>query len=730
MDPLIDPGALPVTTRRNLNVYLASIGVLAAAAIPAALVFLGGDWVNRRSVITAYIGTAATLIALFALLTALDEVLHRRIPWAIRDLPAAYVALVVPWTCLLAGLTAADRLPWQGYAAAAAGIHTMFLLIWIFNRTRTAAAAITTKWNPRVISLLPLFFGGIFWCLFGRYYRLSISARSLAVLAAMCAGIAALFLADGRKEGRPKAKTRWWVYVLVGLLLFGLTYQPEIPFDRHHSNPILAPVHDVMHGGTLFVDTFSQYGVGIVYFLLAAFRILRLPVSFPGLGLLLNALYVLQFGLFFLLLQKATKNLSLSLAGLGAILYFTYLAVAWPTMLAVPAQGPLRYGLAYLLLAVGWLTHFRAWKGWRLLELILLGMAALWSLEAFVVSFFSLNTLHGIADILYSESRKEGWAVFRRRLLMQSGAAVFSASLWWAGSTASTGRMPDPGYFFGIWDHFLSAQRYSNDAGFYSLWTGAFTAVYLGTILAVLFAGRTRPSSLPKETGILLAGLSTAGLLEHLYFFVYGLDFHLALVCTPLLLVIVLWLSVLQRDSFVRFFPPAGRWSIGMAIAVSVWICLIQINPWFFSGVQNTLMHKILRELPAGKSITFRNPYQTPPANETVAAFADLVGKYAAEDRSIALFAHYDDQVEILLLTEKTHLLEITDPIMCSLSPGFSAHILDLARKHAGEPEYLFYDSAEGALLTLQRQAFEILLSGAEYAVVDRRSTIMVYRKA
>jgi hypothetical protein len=140
-------------------------------------------------------------------------------------------------------------------------------------------------------------------------------------------------------------RSHWWIYILLGFLLIGLIYRPELYVDRLHYNFFLAPVNDILHGKMLFVNSTSQYGVGVIYLIAAIYRIFHFPVYYAGLSLIVDVLFILQYGALFLMLQELTRSFLLSLAGIGAIVYFNFLAVAWPSMLRTPAQSPLRYGL-------------------------------------------------------------------------------------------------------------------------------------------------------------------------------------------------------------------------------------------------------------------------------------------------------------------------------------------------------------------------------------------------
>jgi hypothetical protein len=55
---------------------------------------------------------------------------------------------------------------------------------------------------------------------------------------------------------------------------------------------------------------------------------------------------------------------------------------------------------------------------------------------------------------------------------------------------------------------------------------------------------------------------------------------------------------------------------------------------------------------------------------------------------------------------------------------------LKSGKEFAGEPEYIDYDSGEGALYKLQREASEILAAGSIHQEIDRMGEIIVFKKS
>jgi len=188
-------------------------------------------------------------------------------------------------------------------------------------------------------------------------------------------------------------------------------------------------------------------------------------------------------------------------------------------------------------------------------------------------------------------------------------------------------------------------------------------------------------------------------------------------------------MSVILHNTSGLKIPAGIRVGFSLAIVVSVWICAVQVSPNFRQRIRSSVLFQLTDAIVSGERIAFADPYRAQPSNESVAALVALIEKYAPTEPRIAIFARNDDEVESLLLTGKTHLLDITSPLMCSASSSYSNHIFNLARENAGEPEYIFYDSSEGALINLQQEAFKNLIAGEIYEVADRIGDIIVLQK-
>src|SRR3712207_1083134 len=77
---------------------------------------------------------------------------------------------------------------------------------------------------------------------------------------------------------RPPRSTLFPYTTLFRSLLAAAAFHLAYPGanSAHHYGFYLGPVNDVMHGRTLLVDVFSQYGVGVIYALAGFFEVVGL----------------------------------------------------------------------------------------------------------------------------------------------------------------------------------------------------------------------------------------------------------------------------------------------------------------------------------------------------------------------------------------------------------------------------------------------------------------------
>jgi hypothetical protein len=158
-------------------------------------------------------------------------------------------------------------------------------------------------------------------------------------------------------------------------------------------------------------------------------------------------------------------------------------------------------------------------------------------------------------------------------------------------------------------------------------------------------------------------------------------------------------------------------------------LCALLTLPAFREKISASLFANITSSIEGKSRFYISNPYIAQPTNENVSNLVALIDKYAGDQQEVVVFSSSEDETEVLLLTHKTHLLDITDPFMTAISPSYSEFVLNKAREVAGQPGFIFYDDQANALTDLQIKSFQILTLHTEYKVVERMANEVVLQR-
>jgi hypothetical protein len=710
----------PQKTAFQINQFPAIIGILSVLSHPLFSRIWGMEPIGA--------GKYAELLIAFTLLFLFLSLLAFKWTELFSGLCALYVTLVMPVFCVLALLTVIGALSVSKYWDALIILHIVFLLIWLFARDYLLNSSLFNQANRVVLYLLPIGYGLIFWAWLHSTYDLLqlelISAWQI-VTVVLFLGLLFLWIFD-LFQGKLPTKHKWLIFVLTCFLLAGLVYRPRLYIDREHYNFFMAPLNDFIHGKIPFVNTTSQYGVGVIYALALVFRGLQLPIGYEGLSFIVNILFILQYILLAFMLWKTTDDLALSMAGILAIVYFNFLSVYWPSMLRIPAQSPLRYGPIYLLLCIALLNLKSPNRFFQALEFFFLGIASMWSLETFLYSLVSLDALYFVKDVLFASSFVTGLKHFGRRVMLQAGCVALIWTLFVFLAYTTSGEFPNMQMYL---DYYLAYGNIAYSGGEihrHILRSGAVIFVYLFSIFAVLFDRIQQKKFLPLVTASMLVGMSVTGILQYIYYFVYYADFHLALLCVPLIFVLVLWVGVIRSRVDM---PYPLRASLGVVLLISLMTTAIVTSGSFHDKFSKSLLYISQRGVVENRNVPWMNPYQASPSNRSVKILVQFIQRYAGNDGQFVIFALPDDQTEALFLTGKTDILGMSEPEMSSLSPAYSEFVLHQVKAMAGQPTYIFYDTTQDALIPLQQKAFQALINSSDYKIIDTKGNIIVFKK-
>lgn len=151
---------------------------------------------------------------------------------------------------------------------------------------------------------------------------------------------------------KPSLTKNFLFFILIVVLIFNprykfsyekiLNYGGEAVHQFHHVNFYLGPINEVLQGKTLLVDAYSQYGLLATY--IPAFIFKLTTISYTNFVLYNMLLSVAYSFLFFLFLQKLTKNYLWSAFFTLAYIKLVFFRASLPyEAYVLPSTTPLRY---------------------------------------------------------------------------------------------------------------------------------------------------------------------------------------------------------------------------------------------------------------------------------------------------------------------------------------------------------------------------------------------------
>jgi hypothetical protein len=181
------------------------------------------------------------------------------------------------------------------------------------------------------------------------------------------------------KEPRP-----WVGNTVAGVLLFIMIFLLHKEFtEPHHYSFYLGPTIEYLYGIARhpLVNIEAQYGGGVTVFLAGFFSIVG-SASEKSLHFLLQGLTFLQYIVVFAVATRLCKSRNIGLIVMLCAFFFNIFSQGG-IHFGYPSVGVLRFGFAYLILALV-LSHSAVIQRWRVQLTCLVGaIAILWSFESF-----------------------------------------------------------------------------------------------------------------------------------------------------------------------------------------------------------------------------------------------------------------------------------------------------------------------------------------------------------
>ncbi len=441
----------------------------------------------------------------------------------------------------------------------------------------------------------------------------------------------------------------------------------EAEILQFHQNFYLGPANQILFGDAMLVDVLSQYGVGSIYFLAAAFTVL--PIGNLTLALVEGVLSALMFIATFCTLRIA--GVSRMLASATMVLAVTVLVYG----LEFPLGGLLQHGAFRFGLPVGVVVGAAAESRWprramlaRGFQLATIAIASVWALEAFAYTTLTAMAIAGALIYLQPADTRRPAVV---RWAVQLGATIVLAHTLFAGATLwASGELPDWGWYVQTLRAFLGGAIGDLTYDFSSFSPGlALGAFYLGSACALAAVlGRRREAVEANRTIVIaLVGMSAWGISLFTYVVNRGADHIIPYVSLPAVALAALWLDFIRRPD-VRLGPRVDRSAVLAVLGISV---LLVASAWPLVGTrysQSALAHAV----PGGESLSTAlgrmrvQPTLRPGAAEGAALLETFL---PGEERSIVL-ADGDLGVEIVMRADRGSAVPLGDPWEDSLVPG------------------------------------------------------------
>lgn len=502
--------------------------------------------------------------------------------------------------------------------------------------------------------------------------------------------------------------------VVVAIAL--VVINPEFSFEITHYNYYLGPVNDLLHGRSLLVDINCQYGVLVIYFLALVFKTGLLPFTYKGLAALIGILQVAQYSLVYLLLRRLLKAQLFAALVLGLILLVSYFSQL--EMAALPSIGPLRFGLAFLLLS---LPVLRSWRPrleqpGRVAAHALVGVASAWSVEVFVyvlathlgMRIWAQLPAAGLVDMLRKLARDLRWT------LVAVGAVHLLLAL---DVLSRSGQWPH-------WDRYLDYLALYSVGEFGTLpidpWTpwALIIAVYFVSVLLLVYLGFLHaPRPHLPELGV-VAGLTVFGLAQFTYYLGRSHPNNLYHVCVPSLVLAAYWLCALVRSREglpARFWRPAAYafYCLGMLLFVLG-------VPFLMDQWDRTAARALLSDRPV-------ELWANKPTDQQVEEALALIAKYLPAQERIPLFIVPNLTTEALMLSGKVNLFPMSNPEQDELLASARERALNFDHGlRAGDLFFMSRDQKE--LRSLQRQLIKKLNRDFTFLQEDTTRSIVVVR--
>ena len=445
---------------------------------------------------------------------------------------------------------------------------------------------------------------------------------------------------------------------------------------RNDQDYYVGPANAILHGSPMLVDTFAQYGVGVMYFLAGIFEVI--PIGYGSFQLVNGLLTALEFVLVYVILRLGCRSQLYALLGTAACLVANVLTGIGPHV-AFASTGPLRFGLPWVLIALAVLAAKNPGRR-RMLNVaifFLVGVSAIWSFETFVYTTGAYLASTALEFSLQEGSAHERVRQAGRQLGQLASVIVASHVVFAVATRVFGGGWPD-------WGGYLAYIRLYG-------WNGLSTLLIdpwsLGYVIAALYfisaSGlvfvvlEQRAFAAAKRVELTAIATTTAfGILSYTYFLGRSHPNNLHHIAPPAIVLSALWLSLLVRHTPVARVAP--RFAVLAFVCWAAGAVIVQQPQETRASLDRSPLRQIVATNPRLSSkahalIDWRQQPNDPRAVES----AKLLDRFASGRDRVAVVVRAELSTEALIRAHRGNLLPIPIANQSSLLPERSLSLVE-----------------------------------------------------
>jgi len=447
----------------------------------------------------------------------------------------------------------------------------------------------------------------------------------------------------------------------------------------------LGAANDVVHGRTVLVDTASQYGVGVIYFLAA---LIGFTGTYRAYAVCLTAITVITAAMCVSAYVIGRRlGMGRPLAGAATIVVLS--TTVYGTDLYFydyPSTGSLRF--VWPILMVLWISLGTGRNSHHIaeaLQLATLAVATVWSAETFVYTAAIYST-SAIATALESDrssflalARGCRWSLLKGCL--SSALAILVLVLY---TLLRSGQLPNPNLYLSYLQLYTVGDFSSLGARVWTPWELVATPILVS--LGALIVRWSRPAETVSGDGaghaVRLASLTIFGIVEYSYFAARMAPSNLRDVAVPSILLTFYGISLARTR-----LTPIGSRRVNALVGLVVVSYLLTAAPDNAAMAGNALLPSTLGAVVGTGSaspqlwLTDTTAYQ----NTTEAQVVALIDARSWPER-IPMAVSTDAQTRALLQTGHANWFPVPDPCEAGLErDSYPTAQSAVASLHAGQ---------------------------------------------